>query len=187
MSAKLHLGTVRALDGQKPKAGEESRLLLPARDLVTHGAVLGMTGSGKTGLVMVMVEEALRAGVPVLCIDVKGDLPNLLLSFPSFAAEAVAPWLETAGTASSLAGTASSLAEKAAQEREHGLRAHGIDEAALLGYSQRSFVRVVTPGSDAGELLHLLFSHFHTYQTLWIRTVATKLKLLDFWICSATK
>ena len=158
MSAKLHLGTVRALDGQKPKAGEENRLLLPARDLVTHGAVLGMTGSGKTGLVMVMVEEALRAGVPALCIDVKGDLPNLLLSFPSFAAEAVAPWLEVAGTASSQAGTASSLAEKAAQEREHGLRAHGIDEAALLGYSQRSFVRVVTPGSDAGELLHLLSS-----------------------------
>ncbi len=153
MSAKLHLGTTRALNGQKPKPGEESRLLLPARDLVTHGVVLGMTGSGKTGLVLVMVEEALRAGVPVLCIDVKGDLPNLLLSLPSFSPEAVAPWLEPSGN-----GESSSLAEKVAQEREHGLRSHGIDEAALLGYAQRSFVRVVTPGSDAGELLHLLSS-----------------------------
>jgi DNA helicase HerA-like ATPase len=53
---------------------------------VTHGAIVGMTGSGKTGAVTVLVEEALRNAIPVLMIVVKGDLPNRLLSFPSTAA-----------------------------------------------------------------------------------------------------
>src|SRR5262245_45905990 len=61
-------------------------LQLPAHHLVTHAAVVGMTGSGKTGLVMVLVEEALRSKVPVLMIDIKGDLPNLLLAFPELSA-----------------------------------------------------------------------------------------------------
>jgi hypothetical protein len=51
-----------------------------------------MTGSRETGLVIAMEEEALRAGIPVLAIDVKGALPNLLLAFPSFAPEAIQPW-----------------------------------------------------------------------------------------------
>jgi DNA helicase HerA-like ATPase len=51
--------------------------LVPAHHLVTHAVVVGMTGSRKTGLLTVMVEELLRASVPVLAIDVKGDLPNI--------------------------------------------------------------------------------------------------------------
>src|ERR1700748_2398934 len=86
----LQLGTCRALDG----SGAASALALPAHHLVTHGVVVGMTGSGKTGLLTVTVEEALRAGVPVLAIDVKGDLPNLLLSFPDFEPAAHEPWVQ---------------------------------------------------------------------------------------------
>lgn len=56
---------------------------VPAHHLTTHGVVVGMTGSGKTGRVTVLVEEALAAGVPVLAIDVKGDLSNLLLVLAS--------------------------------------------------------------------------------------------------------
>ena len=59
---------------------------LPAHHLVTHGVILGMTGSGKTGLLMVLVEEALRSKVPTVLIDIKGDLPNLLFLFPELAA-----------------------------------------------------------------------------------------------------
>jgi len=59
---------------------------LPTEHLVTHGVVVGMTGSGKTGLVTVMIEEAARAGVPTVVVDGKGDLPNLLLAFPDFEA-----------------------------------------------------------------------------------------------------
>lgn len=65
---------------------------LPAHHLVTHAVVVGMTGSGKSGLVTVLVEEALSAGIPALVIDVKGDLPNLLLSFPDCAPENFLHW-----------------------------------------------------------------------------------------------
>src|SRR4051794_12911491 len=85
---RLHLGASRSLDGQ----GGGSPLYVPAHHLVTHGVVLGMTGSGQTGLVTVMLEEVLRARVPVLAIDVKGDLPNLLLAYPTFSPEPLVPW-----------------------------------------------------------------------------------------------
>ena len=58
---------------------------LPSGDLTTHGVIVGMTGSGKTGLGIVLIEEALSAGVPVVAIDPKGDLTNLLLLFPDLA------------------------------------------------------------------------------------------------------
>src|SRR3954463_11559449 len=83
-----------ALPLARPEA-EPLPLYLPAHHLVTHGVVVGMTGSGKTGLVTVMIEEALRAEVPVLVIDVKGDLTNLLLSFPSFDPALMLPWVST--------------------------------------------------------------------------------------------
>src|SRR6476619_3665692 len=93
----LHLGNCLSLrDGN---GGAAAPLLLPAHHLVTHGVIVGMTGSGKTGLVTVLVEEALRARVPVLVIDVKGDLPNLLLSFPSFASSELVPWIDGAAPA----------------------------------------------------------------------------------------
>src|SRR5690349_7917004 len=89
-SLTLNLGEWRPLDGAEGGPGLE----LPAHHLVTHGVVLGMTGSGKTGFVTVLIEEAARAGVPTLVIDVKGDLPNLLLAFPDFDPVHLEPWLE---------------------------------------------------------------------------------------------
>src|SRR6476660_7406030 len=84
----LNLGNCLALEGR----GTLAPLLLPAHHLVTHAVITGMTGSGKTGLLMVLVEEALRSGIPVLMLDVKGDLPNLLLTFPTFAPSEFLPW-----------------------------------------------------------------------------------------------
>src|SRR5690242_4955365 len=86
----LALGGVRPLDG----SGNTQAFALPSEHLLTHGVVVGMTGSGKTGLLMVLVEEALRSDVPVIMIDVKGDLPNLLLTFPNLSATEFAPWLD---------------------------------------------------------------------------------------------
>src|SRR5258705_6251073 len=91
----LNLGAWRPLDGSA--SAVPFRLL--AHHLVTDGVITGMTGSGKTGLVTVMVEEALRARIPVLVIDVKGDLPNLLLTFPSFAPSELVPWAEAIASA----------------------------------------------------------------------------------------
>jgi DNA helicase HerA-like ATPase len=148
----FHLGGWRPLNGSKA-----SPCRLPAHHLVTHGVVLGMTGSGKTGLLMVLVEEALRAAVPVLVIDVKGDLPNLLLSFPTFAPAELLPW-----TAAAVPATddrpAEIVAAELADERRRGLSAWSIGEADLAAFSQSTDVRVVTPGASAGELLHVLSS-----------------------------
>jgi hypothetical protein len=112
-----------------------------------------MTGSGKTGLLMVTVEEALRCNVPVLMIDVKGDLPNLLCAFPTFSPAAFEPWVE-AGPGDSR--SPAELAAARALERQQALTAWGIGEDALRAFSNSVDVRVVTPGSTAGEPLHVL-------------------------------
>jgi hypothetical protein len=130
---------------------------MPAHHLVTHGVVVGMTGSGKTGLVTVLIEEALRTGVPVLVIDVKGDLTNLLLSFPSFDAAAIEPWVH-AMISPTDPRSALEVAAQLAEERARGLRAWNIAEPALASYAATTEVRVITPGSSAGELLHVLSS-----------------------------
>src|SRR5512147_1306724 len=90
----MYLGAWKSTEGV-PGAGMAK---MPARHLVTHGVIVGMTGSGKSGLVTVIAEEALRAGIPSLMIDVKGDLPNLLLSFPRFDPSDLIPWIEPAAT-----------------------------------------------------------------------------------------
>jgi hypothetical protein len=174
----FYLGAELPVDGR----GHPRALYVPAHHLVTHGVVVGMTGSGKTGLVTVLVEEALRNRVPVLVIDVKGDLPNLLLGFGDFEARSVEPWIE--GPPSSTFGPAppaaahggggivipnmgarptkeearSLLAMHDAEERRASLAAWGIGATDIADYRARSAVRVITPGADAGELLHVLSS-----------------------------
>ena len=71
----------------------ERPVLYDSRDLVTHAVCVGMTGSGKTGLCLGLLEEAAIDGVPVLAVDPKGDLANLLLTFPRLSAEEFAPWI----------------------------------------------------------------------------------------------
>jgi DNA helicase HerA-like ATPase len=150
---KLYLGAARAVGSKAAFA----RLEMPAHHLVTHGVVVGTTGSGKTGLLTVMVEEALRNRVPVLVIDVKGDLPNLLLSFPDFSPGFFLPWLE----GSALPGDSRSpqeIANVLARQRKDGLTAWGITETDLQALRQRTAMRVITPGASAGERLHVLSS-----------------------------
>jgi hypothetical protein len=150
MAATFHLGVTRPLD----RRAEIKPLHLPAHQLVTHGVVVGMTGSGKTGLVTVLVEEATRSKVPVLIIDVKGDLPNLLLRFPTFAAAPLVPWVE--GT--TLEEDPVPVANKLAEDRKAGITAFGLGEQDLASFTEDVHVRVITPGADAGELLHVLSS-----------------------------
>lgn len=90
----FHWGLTRALT----QGAASARSVLPAHHLCTHGVLTGATGSGKTGALLVIVEEALRSGVPVLMVDVKGDLPNLLLTFPNPTAEQLLPWVEGTGS-----------------------------------------------------------------------------------------
>lgn len=129
---------------------------LQAHHLVTHGVIVGMTGSGKTGLLTVMVEEALRNEIPVLMVDVKGDLPNLLLTLPQFTAEELAPWLEMPRGASPEAQR--QLAETRLEARRSSLAQWGITPSGIQKYDAAIDVRVITPGTSAGELLHVLSS-----------------------------
>jgi hypothetical protein len=126
-----------------------------------------MTGSGKTGLLTVTVEEALRAGVPVLAIDIKGDLPNLLLSFPSFAPEPLVPWAATMAAPND-ARSPTEIAMALAAERKTNLEAWGIGEPELAAFHAGTDVRVITPGSTAGEPLHVL-SSLERRSALWDR------------------
>jgi hypothetical protein len=163
MSSKpaLNLGMWRSIDG----TGGGPLLKLPAHHLVTHAVVLGMTGSGKTGLVTVLVEEALSAGVPTIIIDVKGDLPNLLLAYPSFDPELLRPWVEAGveersevgqvPASNATAALDQALAARVA-ERKAALLASSIGEPALKQFSDHTSIRVITPGASAGESLHVL-------------------------------
>jgi hypothetical protein len=154
---RLNLGQWKTLRGSE----RGPSLRIPAKHLVTHGVVVGMTGSGKTGLVTVIAEEALRAGVPTLVIDVKGDLPNLLLSFPSFDAAALGPWLEGGGE-----GTAAEKLNETLERRRTELGASGIQEPELAAYVASSRIRLLTPGSTTGESLHVL-SSLERRSALW--------------------
>ena len=83
----------RPVDAATGEVREEP-LLYDSRDLVTHAVCLGMTGSGKTGLGIALLEEAAIDGVPALVIDPKGDLTNLLLTFPDLSAAEFEPWVQ---------------------------------------------------------------------------------------------
>ena len=155
MRPVLNLGAWRHLNGAQ--GGDVLRL--PAEHLVTHGVVVGMTGSGKTGLVTVMIEEAARVGVPTIVVDVKGDLPNLLLAFPDFAPSRLEDWVEgerETMTPLELADQAGELAQK----RREALAEWKIGEAELSAYVKSTSVRVLTPGGSAGEPLHMLLYAF---------------------------
>jgi DNA helicase HerA-like ATPase len=82
----------RPYDLEKKKAGE-GLLLYDSKDLVTHAVCVGMTGSGKTGLCLTLLEEAALDGIPAILIDPKGDLPNLLLTFPELRGDDFLPWI----------------------------------------------------------------------------------------------
>lgn len=146
-------------------AAPPSPLELPAHHLVTHAAVLGMTGSGKTGLVMVLVEEALRSKVPVLMIDIKGDLPNLLLAFPEIAGRAFEPWVDPLA-AERQGKSALEVGEELARRHREGLAGWGLGEADTGALRAAIAPRLITPGTTAGEPLHVL-SALETASPLW--------------------
>src|SRR5688500_10456687 len=77
----------------------EDLVLYDSKDLTTHAVCVGMTGSGKTGLCLSLLEEAAIDGVPAICIDPKGDLGNLLLNFPELAARDFEPWVDAGAAA----------------------------------------------------------------------------------------
>lgn len=143
------------VDPSPPKDSE--RYEIPAHHLVTHGVCVGMTGSGKTGLCVVVLEEALRSRVPVILLDIKGDLANLMLTFPGLTAAEFAPWVDADG-ARRAGRTVDAVAEETAARWREGLARWGLGAAEVAALRESVAFRVITPGTTAAEPLHVLSS-----------------------------
>jgi DNA helicase HerA-like ATPase len=130
---------------------------LDAGDLTTHGVIVGMTGSGKTGLGIILLEEALSAGIPVLALDPKGDLGNLLLTFPELAPADFAPWVNESDARGAGLSVEEHAAQVATQWRE-GLAGSGIGPERIAALREAVELTIYTPGSTAGVPLNLVGS-----------------------------
>src|SRR5690349_18015949 len=132
-------------------------VLYDSRDLVTHGVIVGMTGSGKTGLGISLIEEALIDNIPVLAIDPKGDLGNLLLTFPSLAASDFRPWIDE-DEARRAGLSPDAFAAQQAESWQKGLADWGEDGARIDRLRKAADFAIYTPGSRAGLPVSLLQS-----------------------------
>ena len=130
---------------------------LNARSLTTHALCLGMTGTGKTGLGVVALEEALLQGIPVIIIDPKGDITNLALNFPSLTPDEFKPWLHEED-ASRQKLTLDALAARTAKQWRDGLKEWDIAPERIGTLRDRAAFRIYTPGSDAGIPVNILQS-----------------------------
>lgn len=132
-------------------------LLYDSRDLTTHAVCVGMTGSGKTGLCLSLLEEAAIDGVPAIAIDPKGDLGNLLLSFPELRPDDFVPWVDT-GAAARQGLSPEQAATKTAETWRKGLADWEQDGARIARFREAVDIAIYTPGSEAGRPLSVLQS-----------------------------
>jgi len=151
---EFYLGKIFDLKSGKVTA---DRLNYDPADLTTHAVVTGMTGSGKTGLCIGLLEEAALQGVPALIIDPKGDLTNLLLHFPDLAPQDFQPWIDPdiarrAGKTIEQAGMEASLSWR------NGLAEWGITAERVQALKNAAQFAIFTPGSDAGLPISVLSS-----------------------------
>jgi hypothetical protein len=137
------------------RRGTADPVLYDSSDLLTHAVCIGMTGSGKTGLGIALIEEAAIDGVPVLAIDPKGDLTNLMLTFPGLTAQEFAPWVNPDAARAQQLTVAEFAGQEAARWRA-GLAEWGQDGARIQRLKAAADVAIYTPGSRTGLPLSIL-------------------------------
>ena len=149
----FYLGREKNLQGQDT----QTPFLYKNKQLTTHAAIIGMTGSGKTGLGISLLEEAALDGIPALVIDPKGDMANLLLTFPELRPEDFAPWVDPAiaeqkkiSVDELAVQTAATWKKGLADWQENGDRIRRLQESAEFA--------IYTPGSSAGRMVSILES-----------------------------
>ena len=132
-------------------------LLYDSKDLTTHACCIGMTGSGKTGLCIGLLEEAAIDGIPSIIIDPKGDMTNLLLSFPDFSPSDFKPWINEA-EASKKNLSVDEYAQKQADLWKNGLKSWDQDGERIKRFKESADFTIYTPGSSSGTPLSILNS-----------------------------
>ena len=150
----FYLGREYDLDA---KAATDVPVLYDSRDLVTHAVCVGMTGSGKTGLCIGLLEEAALDNVPVIAIDPKGDLGNLLLTFPGLSTDEFRPWVDE-GEARRAGETPEAFAAQQASTWKSGLAKWGQDADRVARLRAAADFSIYTPGSRAGLPVSVLSS-----------------------------
>ncbi len=150
----FYLGREYDLAASKPK---DDLVLYDSKDLTTHALCVGMTGSGKTGLCLALLEEAAMDGIPAIIIDPKGDLGNLLLTFPQLRPEDFAPYIDPA-EATRAGRTPQEHAKATAAEWKQGLADWGQQPERIACLREAADVAIYTPGSSAGLPLTVLRS-----------------------------
>lgn len=146
----------RAFDPKIQKVTAKNINYDPA-DLTTHAVVTGMTGSGKTGLCVALLEEAALQGIPAIIIDPKGDLTNLILHFPELAPQDFQPWIDT-DLARRSGKTIEQIATDASTSWRNGLKEWGMTQERVLALKNAAQFAVFTPGSDSGIPVSVLSS-----------------------------
>lgn len=135
----------------------DNLVLYDAEDLTTHAFIVGMTGSGKTGLGVDLIEEAVLDKIPVIAIDPKGDMGNLLLAFPDFDPAKYEPWIDPS-EAQREGISVAELALKKADLWKSGLEGWDQDGERIQRYKGAAEFTIYTPGSDAGVSVSVLGS-----------------------------
>ncbi len=139
------------------KSRRQEPLLYDSKDLNTHAVIIGMTGSGKTGLGLGIIEEALIDNIPVIAIDPKGDLPNLLLTFPGLGDDDFRPWINEAEALNRGLTPAQYAADQAGLWRK-GLAEWDQDPQRIARLKSAADFAVYTPGSSSGLPVNILRS-----------------------------
>ena len=150
----FYLGRPYDLDKKEPNPG---LLLYDSKDLVTHAVCVGMTGSGKTGLCVGLLEEAAIDGIPALVIDPKGDLSNLLLTFPKLKGEDFQPWVNE-DDAQKKGFSTVEYAQQEAEKWKKGLRSWKQSGDRISRLRKAADFAIYTPGSTAGLPISILKS-----------------------------
>ena len=143
--------------GKEKIDGQITPLVYQNKDLLTHAAIIGMTGSGKTGLGITLLEEAAIDAIPSIIIDPKGDMTNLLLNFPELNPNDFKPWLDDSEVTNS-GLTKEELAIKVANNYKEGIQRDFQDLSRVKKLKDSADFTIYTPGSSAGIQVSILSS-----------------------------
>ena len=135
----------------------DNLLLYKSNNFTTHAVIIGMTGSGKTGLGIGIIEEATLDKIPSIIIDPKGDMGNLLLAFPDLKPEDFEAWIDP-DEAQNKGMDSKSYAAEVASSWENGLKSFYQDKSRIKLYKDSADFTIYTPGSSAGIPLSVLSS-----------------------------